>query len=147
MINNLFPMLDMEVISLIIIITISFIGSISKDYVELFRTSHHISFARILLSTVTSSIFIFGFEPVIISYFTFRGLCVISFLGGLVGFELLTRISNISGVMSLINLIFLNRSTDIRDYKDVLDKKDEGKTEVIIVKEKDVKEYKKDKNP
>ena len=47
----------------------------------------------------------------------------------------------------LINRIFLNRSTDIRDYKDVLDKKDEGKTEVIIVKEEDVKEYKKDKNP
>lgn len=128
--------LDIDVLSFIVIISLSFIGSLAKDYILLFKYNQKIKFARIFLSTITSSIFSYCLEPVAIENFGFRGLIMISFLSGLVGFEILTRISSVKGVVELIGLIFFSRSTDFRDYKDVIrdgEDKPPPKEKIIVV--------------
>ena len=98
-------------IALAVVVLLSFMGSIAQDYLALFNCQRKKSFIRILLSTTTASIIIFAFSPWIIDKVClgFRGLAAISFIGGLVGFELLQKISNINGLLELI-----------REYLDVL---------------------------
>lgn len=128
--------LDIEVLTLVVIIVLSFIGSLAKDYIGLFQFNSKIKFSRIILSTVTSSIFVFCIETYVINLLGFRGIVAISFLGGLAGFEILERISSLQGVVNLLKLIFLQHS-DIRDYEDVLSKADkENKNVKIIIYDK-----------
>ena len=144
MINNIIQ-LDIEILSFLVIIALSFVGSLSKDYILLFKYNQRIKFGRIILSTVTSSIFCYCLEPIAVNYLGFRGLVALSFLSGLVGFEVLTKVSTINGVASLIKLIFFSNSTDIRDYTDVIGKDDEGQKGKVIIIYKDKDDDDKDK--
>lgn len=145
MMTNEIIQLDIEILSILVIIVLSFVGSIAKDYILLFKYNQRIKFGRIILSTITSSIFCYCLEPIAVNYLGFRGLVALSFLSGLVGFEVLTKISTIRGVSSLIKLIFFSNSTDIRDYTDVIGKDDEGKKEKVIIIYKDKDDDDKDK--
>ena len=145
MMTNEIIQLDIEILSILVIIALSFVGSISKDYILLFKYNQRIKFGRIILSTITSSIFCYCLEPIAVNYLGFRGLVALSFLSGLVGFEVLTKISTIKGGSSLIKLIFFSNSTDIRDYTDVIGRDDEGKKEKVIIIYKDKDDDDKDK--
>ena len=145
MMTNEIIQLDIEILSILVIIVLSFVGSIAKDYILLFKYNQRIKFGRIILSTITSSIFCYCLEPIAVNYLGFRGLVALSFLSGLVGFEVLTKISTIKGVSSLIKLIFFSNSTDIRDYTDVIGRDDEGKKEKVIIIYKDKDDDDKDK--
>ena len=57
---------------------------------------------RIILSTITSLLVIFGVSDVILEYTGVKGLMLASFLCGLVGFELLQRLSTIKGLFGIL---------------------------------------------
>lgn len=136
MIRN-FIQFDLEVVSFIIIIILSFVGSLAKDYISLFKYDAKINYIRILLSTITASIVTFFLESYITETFGFRGLVIASFMVGLIGFELLEHMSSLNGIIGLFIAIFFNRSKDVRDYTDLLkkEKDDSDIKKIIIVKE------------
>ena len=95
-----------DILDIIVIFFFSFVGSFAKVYLKMMRMKdgekHSFNFIEVLLSTFTASIVVFAFSIYIESHFTIRGLVIVSFIAGLVGFELLVRISSINGVMSLL---------------------------------------------
>ena len=95
-----------DILDIIVIFFFSFVGSFAKVYLKMMRMKdgekHSFNFIEVLLSTFTASIVVFAFSIYFESHFTIRGLVIVSFIAGLVGFELLVRISSINGVMSLL---------------------------------------------
>ena len=103
------PMTDImtseDIIILSIVIVLSFIGSIGQDYLAMFTRERKMSLIRILLSTATSSIIVFAISSKVMDWLGIRGLIAASFLGGLVGFELLQRCSSLNGLISILERI------------------------------------------
>lgn len=103
------PMTDImtseDIIILSIVIVLSFIGSIGQDYLAMFIRERKMSLIRILLSTATSSIIVFAISSKVMDWLGIRGLIAASFLGGLVGFELLQRCSSLNGLISILERI------------------------------------------
>ena len=91
-----------DIVCLIVIIFLSFIGSLSKDYVSMFNDKGRMNTKRIIFSTFTASILTFVFSPLVIQSFGFRGIVASAYLAGLVGFELLQRISTMDGILDLL---------------------------------------------
>ena len=91
-----------DFIALMIIGILSFFGSVGKDYLAMFSYHRRMNPIRITLSTVTSLLVIFGVSDVILEYTGVKGLMLASFLCGLVGFELLQRISTLKGIFGLL---------------------------------------------
>ena len=95
-----------DILDIIVIFFFSFVGSFAKVYLKMIRMKdgekHSFNFIEVLLSTFTASIVVFAFSIYIESHFAIRGLVMVSFIAGLVGFELLVRISSINGIMSLL---------------------------------------------
>jgi len=94
-----------DIIYISIILFVAFVGSFAKDYLKMFNLQHRMSFTKIILSTFTASIIIFAFAPEIVDKWGIRCLSVISFIGGLVGFETLQRISTVDGLVELLEKI------------------------------------------
>ena len=67
----------------------------------------------VVLSSFTATIIIFAFSPYIEAYLSLRGIILCSFIAGLVGFELLIRLSSIKGIIALLTSIvqFYNNYT------------------------------------
>lgn len=111
-----------DIVKFCIILFFSFIGSIAKDYLKILRYANKskFNFIEIFLSMITASITVFAFESYIESLTSIKGVITASFVTGLIGFELLTRISSIHGLFkflgSLISL-YKNAYNDI-DNKD-----------------------------
>lgn len=95
-----------DVLSSVIIIFCSFIGSGIQDVYAAYSCGRKISFTRILLSTATASAILIGFEPYIVEKIALRGLFGVSMLLGFLGFEILQKISNIDGLVDLIRKVF-----------------------------------------
>ena len=91
-----------DFIALMIIGILSFFGSVGKDYLAMFSYHRRMNPIRITLSTVTSLLVIFGVSDVILEYTGVKGLMLASFLCGLVGFELLQRLSTIKGLFGIL---------------------------------------------
>lgn len=91
-----------DILSSVIIIICSFIGSGIQDIYAAYSCGRKISFIRVLLSTVTASVILIGFEPYIVDKIALRGLFGISVLLGFLGFEILQKISNIDGLIDLL---------------------------------------------
>lgn len=91
-----------DIVCLIIILFLSFIGSLSKDYVTMFNGKYRINIKRIIFSTFTASILTFVFSPLILDSFGFRGIIATAYIAGLVGFELLQRLSTMDGFLDLL---------------------------------------------
>lgn len=94
-------------IEFFLIFFLSFIGSFAKVYLKIIRSPdrHHgrKNVIEVILSTFTATIFIFTFSTTIQDKIGTRGLVLASFLGGLVGFELLTRISSLHGLFDFVS--------------------------------------------
>ena len=95
-----------DLIGIAIIFFVSFIGSFAKVYLKLMRLKpekeHHFNMTEVVLSSFTATIIIFAFSPYIEAYLSLRGIVLCSFIAGLVGFELLVRLSSIKGIIALL---------------------------------------------
>ena len=95
-----------DLIGIAIIFFVSFIGSFAKVYLKLMRLKpekgHHFNMTEVVLSSFTATIIIFAFSPYIEAAFSLRGVVFCSFITGLVGFELLNRLSSIKGIIALL---------------------------------------------
>lgn len=95
-----------DLIGIAIIFFVSFIGSFAKVYLKLMRLNperdHHFNMTEVVLSSFTATIIIFAFSPYIEAALSLRGVILCSFIAGLVGFELLNRLSSIKGIIGLL---------------------------------------------
>lgn len=111
-----------DFIVLLIIGILSFFGSVGKDYLAMFYYHRDMNPIRIILSTITSLLVIFGVSDVILEYTGVKGLMLASFLCGLVGFELLQRLSTIKGLFGILEeLIAFKKfidNTSVNDQED-----------------------------
>jgi hypothetical protein len=95
-----------ETLNIILIVFISFLGSVSKDYLKVLNNPiKKFNIMEVFLSMVTASITIYSFSDFIIEYIGIKGLVFSSFLVGLIGFELLTQLSTLKGVFKWIDII------------------------------------------
>ena len=95
-----------ELIIVLVIVIMSLIGSLSKDYINLMKQGIKMKIGRILLSTVCSSILTYTFSIYILDKLYFRGLVGVSYFVGLLGFELVSKFSSLTDV---IRMYFLAR--------------------------------------
>ena len=116
-----------DFIVLLIIGILSFFGSVGKDYLAMFYYHRDMNPIRIILSTITSLLVIFGVSDVILEYTGVKGLMLASFLCGLVGFELLQRLSTIKGLFGILEeLIAFKKFMDNTSVNDQEENKSSG---------------------
>lgn len=119
-----------DFVILLIIGILSFFGSVGKDYLALFSYHRQMNHVRIILSTITSLLVIFGVSDVILDYTGVKGLMLSSFLCGLVGFELLQRISTLKGLFGILEkLIAFKKFVDNASVENQEDNKSSGNQE------------------
>lgn len=109
------------------IVFIAFLGSFAKVYLRIMKLKVKASFSNLIetiLSTITASILVYSFSEYIASHFSNKGILMFSFIAGLVGFEVLVRISNLN---SLISIIF--KFVDLyTNYRKIMIEKDQSDT-------------------
>ena len=121
-----------DLIGIVIIFFVSFIGSFAKVYLKLMRLKpgkeHHFNMIEVVLSSFTATIIIFAFSPYIEAYLSLRGIILCSFIAGLVGFELLIRLSSIKGIIALLISIvqFYNNYTKTLSEVEETDKDEDN---------------------
>lgn len=128
-----------SIVIFIAILIVCWLGSLAKDFIIVFKGEEkvykHLTFkyraTRVALSTATSTLLVFALSDTIIDHIGFKGLLFISLMVGIVGFELLERISTLNRIIEIIDLIVFKRSADVRDYKDAVN---DNQQKVIIKK-------------
>ena len=96
---------------------------------------------RIIISTISASIISYTFSFYIIQHFSFRGLIGIAYFCGLLGFELVNKLSNLAGVIQILKLLALD-SDKLEKLEENLSKLNDN---IDMDKEKD-KEKKEDED-
>lgn len=121
-------------IQFFLIFFVAFVGSFAKDYLDLINCKGKMSFTRTILSTFTASLIVFCFADYIEGQQGRPALMLASFFTGLIGFQILTRMSTIDGAMQLIgDLIGL-----FKDITDLISKRSSKQDDTHQkVKEKD----------
>lgn len=112
-----------NILEFALIFFLAFIGSFAKTYLKMLHSPdnrHKINFIEVILSTFTATIFVFTFSTDVENKIGIKGLMLVSFLGGLVGFELLVRISSLQGLMGMLSnvLIMYNNYKSMDVQKD-----------------------------
>ena len=97
-----------ELIIILVSVIMSLIGSLSKDYINLMRRGKSMKVGRIIMSTICASIITYSFSLYILKNFSFRGLVGISYFCGLLGFEIVNKLSNLNGVIQILKLLALD---------------------------------------
>lgn len=113
-----------EIICIIAVIFFTFVGSFSKDYLNLFnQRSKKMDMKRILISTVAAFIISYASSDLVIRLIGFKGLIGVSYVIGLSGFDLLNRMNSIEKLFHLIRFIMYNiKNYDkIDDIEETLD--------------------------
>lgn len=109
-----------------LIFFIAFVGSFAKVYLKMIHSPdsrHKLNFIEIELSTFTATIVVFTFSNNIQAEIGIRGLVLCSFIMGLVGFELLNRVSSLASLMELLsNILSL-----YGNYKRISDEREKEK--------------------
>lgn len=90
-----------ELIIILVIVVMSLVGSLSKDYMNLILKGIRMKIGRIILSTICSSVITYTFSIYILDKLYFRGLVGVSYFIGLLGFELVSKFSNLSDVFRM----------------------------------------------
>lgn len=95
-----------DMLNMLLIVFVSFLGSMSKDYLSVLNNPNtKFNIIAVMLSTVTASISVYSLSGFIIDFVGTKGLVLASYVTGLVGFELLTEFSTLKGVFRLVNII------------------------------------------
>ena len=79
------------------ILVLCFVGAMVRDsYNTMTNKVEKVELARVLVSTITASILVFSFSDYILSSGNYKILVFGSFMGGILGFELLGQITKLS---------------------------------------------------
>ena len=116
--------LDEELLLILIIITISLIGSLVKNYYELLYHHKRMKVGLIVLSTVSTSILDYSISSHLLKFLGYRPFIGVTFFLGLISMELLGKLSNLNDVFLIIKVIIFRDKDDI---KKLLDDKNDDK--------------------
>lgn len=117
--------LDEELLLILIIITISLIGSLVKNYYELLYHHKRMKVGLIVLSTVSTSILDYSISSHLLKFLGYRPFIGVTFFLGLISMELLGKLSNLNDVFLIIKVIIFRDKDDIKKLLD--DKTNENK--------------------
>ena len=117
--------LDEELLLILIIITISLIGSLVKNYYELLYHHKRMKVGLIVLSTVSTSILDYSISSHLLNFLGYRPFIGVTFFLGLISMELLGKLSNLNDVFLIIKVIIFRDKDDIKKLLD--DKTSENK--------------------
>lgn len=117
--------LDEELLLILIIITISLIGSLVKNYYELLYHHKRMKVGLIILSTVSTSILDYSISSHLLNFLGYRPFIGVTFFLGLISMELLGKLSNLNDVFLIIKVIIFRDKDDIKKLLD--DKTSEDK--------------------
>ena len=112
--------LDEELLLILIIITISLIGSLVKNYYELLYHHKRMKVGLIVLSTVSTSILDYSISSHLLKFLGYRPFIGVTFFLGLISMELLGKLSNLNDVFLIIKVIIFR---DKKKKKKLLDDK------------------------
>lgn len=118
--------LDEELLMILIIITISLIGSLVKNYYELLYHHKRMKVGLIVLSTVSTSILDYSISSHLLKFLGYRPFIGVTFFLGLISMELLGKLSNLNDVFLIIKVIIFRDKDDI---KKLLDDKNDDKND------------------
>ena len=100
-------MLTENLLLFILTSTFCLIGSYAKEYLRLWnRCATIISTKRIFVAAATATIIAFGVSDDLLARFGIKGYPMSCFFIGLIGFELLERMSNIDGFLDVVRSFF-----------------------------------------
>ena len=110
--------LDEELLMILIIITISLIGSLVKNYYELLYHHKRMKVGLIVLSTVSTSILDYSISSHLLKFLGYRPFIGVTFFFGLISMELLGKLSNLNDVFLIIKVIIFRDKDDIKKLLD-----------------------------
>lgn len=110
--------LDEESLLILIIITISLIGSLVKNYYELLYHHKRMKVGLIVLSTVSTSILDYSISSHLLKFLGYRPFIGVTFFLGLISMELLGKLSNLNDVFLIIKVIIFRDKDDIKKLLD-----------------------------
>lgn len=110
--------LDEELLMILIIITISLIGSLVKNYYELLYHHKRMKVGLIVLSTVSTSILDYSISSHLLKFLGYRPFIGVTFFLGLISMELLGKLSNLNDVFLIIKVIIFRDKDDIKKLLD-----------------------------
>ena len=110
--------LDEELLMILIIITISLIGSLVKNYYELLYHHKLLKVGLIVLSTVSTSILDYSISSHLLKFLGYRPFIGVTFFLGLISMELLGKLSNLNDVFLIIKVIIFRDKDDIKKLLD-----------------------------
>lgn len=119
--------LDEELLMILIIITISLIGSLVKNYYELLYHHKRMKVGLIVLSTVSTSILDYSVSSYLLKILGYRPFIGVTFFLGLISVELLGKLSNLNDVFLIIKVLIFRDKDDIK--KLLSDKTDDDKND------------------
>ena len=119
--------LDEELLLILIIITISLIGSLVKNYYELLYHHKRMKVGLIVLSTVSTSILDYSVSSYLLKILGYRPFIGVTFFLGLISMELLGKLSNLNDVFLIIKVLIFRDKDDIK--KLLSDKTDDDKND------------------
>lgn len=106
--------LDEELLLILIIITISLIGSLVKNYYELLYHHKRMKVGLIILSTISTSILDYSISSHLLKFLGYRPFIGVTFFLGLISMELLGKLSNLNDVFLIIKVIIFRDKDDIK---------------------------------
>ena len=118
--------LDEELLLILIIITISLIGSLVKNYYELLYHHKRMKVGLIILSTVSTSILDYSISSHLLKFLGYRPFIGVTFFLGLISMELLGKLSNLNDVFLIIKVIIFRDKDDIKKLLDDKSNDDEN---------------------
>ena len=110
--------LDEELLMILIIITISLIGSLVKNYYELLYHHKRMKVGLIVLFTVSTSILHYSISSHLLKFLGYRPFIGVTFFLGLISMELLGKLSNLNDVFLIIKVIIFRDKDDIKKLLD-----------------------------
>lgn len=119
--------LDEELLMILIIITISLIGSLVKNYYELLYHHKRMKVGLIIVSTVSTSILDYSISSYLLKILGYRPFIGVTFFLGLISVELLGKLSNLNDVFLIIKVLIFRDKDDIK--KLLSDKTDDDKND------------------
>lgn len=93
----MFSLLLSSSFDFLFILLFCLLGAITKDtYETMVGKNYKVKVGRILVSTIVSSIIIFSFSDYLMQHFTWKMIILPCFCGGMVGFQLLGKMTKLS---------------------------------------------------
>ena len=100
-------MLTEDLLLFILTSVFCLVGSYAKEYLRLWNhCAAELSTKRIFVAAATATLVSFGLSDDLLSRFGMKGYPMSCFFIGLIGFELLERMSNIDGFLDVVRSFF-----------------------------------------